>query len=551
MVGARGRRREATPRPCETSLNDASEAPATRMPHDASPSPPWYPFLASAYLVIGLAAANGGELIDPTELYWPLLISLSITLGVWLISGLVTKDRSKRALLTLVGVIVLEAFGRFAAALRNWPPVAEFGTDTVALPLAIISLVAFTDLIRRSRRQFGAMSHYLNIVAGILLVWSGGQFLWNTRAGRDAAPMKSVARSDSLMAQPTSAKPDFFLIVLDKYTGAHSLLANYGFDDSHFLDFLKQTGFVVPGTARANYNHTSLALAAMLNWQYLDTLAAGLGRDNRNWGAVYPLIEDNRVSRTLKQAGYKFIFFPTAFAATERNRHADEQLPDPKAMTREFRSVWLDTTILPPLLQSICPLLGCSSESVPYAPESATSLDWKFRRIPELATRTEPVFVFAHLTVPHEPYLYDAQCDHRTPYWPDRDDGAEALKVKAAYIDQIRCINAKVERLVTEILTRTRRETIIVLQADHGHGRLGRYQPALDKASPSQVAERTDIFAAYYLPDAARGLISDSIGPVNAIRAIMRHYYSMPLPPLPEETFWSSQDYPYAFTQVR
>jgi hypothetical protein len=383
----------------------------------------------------------------------------------------------------------------------------------------------------------------------MLLLWSGGRYLWNMGTTRDALPMSSLPKAHAESGHPSNSKPHFFLIVLDKYTGPRSLQSNFGLDDTQFLQFLEQKGFVVPRTARANYNHTFLALAAMLNWQYLDTLVTALGRDNQSWRAAYPVIEDNRVARALKENGYRFIFFPTAFPMTKRNRYADEQLPERTNTSREFESVWLRTTILLPVLEGICPLIGCSSGR--YVPESAAAMDWKFQRIAELAENREPVFVFAHLTIPHEPYIYDARCGHRDPYIPERDDGPEAGRVKAAYVDQVRCTNQKVERLVTDILSRARRQTIIVLQADHGHGRLGQDQPALKDALPWQVAERTDIFAAYFLPDHPAGLLSDSIGPVNAIRAIMRHYYWMPLPPLPEKTFWSSTARPYAFTRIR
>jgi hypothetical protein len=45
-------------------------------------------------------------------------------------------------------------------------------------------------------------------------------------------------------------------------------------------------------------------------------------------------------------------------------------------------------------------------------------------------------------------------------------------------------------------------------------------------------------------------LIYDSIGPVNAMRAVMRFYYGVDLPPLPEASYWSSDDHPYEFTRV-
>jgi len=123
--------------------------------------------------------------------------------------------------------------------------------------------------------------------------------------------------------------------------------------------------------------------------------------------------------------------------------------------------------------------------------------------------------------------------------------------VKAAYIAQVQCVNRKVEELVTRIIRNSRRPVVIMLQADHGHALLGRDVPALADVSPAQIAERTDIFAAYLLPGAPRNLVSDSIGPVNAMRAVMRYYYGFDLPPLEEASYWSSARQPYAFTKVR
>ena len=46
-------------------------------------------------------------------------------------------------------------------------------------------------------------------------------------------------------------------------------------------------------------------------------------------------------------------------------------------------------------------------------------MDWKFERMSELAGESElPTFVLAHLSLPHEPFLYHADCSHRDLYWP-------------------------------------------------------------------------------------------------------------------------------------
>jgi len=503
-----------------------------------------YPFLAAIYPVVALASANAGELVRLRDLVRPLAISVVAALAAWLLSRMVTQDRHGRAFLAFIAAIVFSTAGYAAAFLNRWVPLGLALLLVAAPPVAVAAILA-----KRGRISFHPLTRYLNVVLAILLLWCVASFAWRLRPGKSVARLEDF---QSMSAADTShgPKPHFFLIILDQYTGARSLNTNYGFDNTPFERVLESYGFVVPRAARANYVHTFLALGAMLNWEYLDDVADRLGRGNRDWAAAYPLVEDNRTWRLLHRLGYRFVFLPTALPATDHNRYADLQLPDPSQLTREFESVWLRGTILLPMLESVCPAVGCLSSSIPYVPESAQSIDWKFATIPSLAESDKPLFVLAHLTVPHEPYLYDADCSHRKPYWPMEAKKSEEAAVTGAYVAQVQCVNLKVEELVRGILGRSTRPAIIVLQADHGYGRPGVGRTPLSRLDPKRVEERTDIFAAYRLPGAPPGLIYDSIGPVNAMRAVMRFYYGVDLPPLPEASYWSPDDHPYQFTRV-
>lgn len=512
-----------------------------------------YPFLAAVYPILALAATNDGELVQLSDLVKPCMIALSAAALAWLLSRLVTRDIHRRALVTVVAVGIFSGYGYGAEFLGRWP-LAETATPVLMfLPLAYAILFA-----RRVHVSLLPLTRYLNIVVAILVTWMSGSFLWRLRPMNRPLTFRDIpTQRHSARDIGADTRPHFFLIVLDKYTGHRSLVTNYGFDNTPFEHKLEEEGFFVPRAARANYVHTFLALAAMLNWQYLDDVAKQLGRENTSWVVAYPLIEDNRTWRALRRLGYRFAFLPSALPATAHNQYADIQLPDPSQLTHEFEAVWLRGTVLSPTLRLVCALrlawedFACSEGALPYVPESATSLDWKFQAIPSLARSKQPVFVLAHLTVPHEPYLYDAQCHHRDPYWPSTDSGSQALAVKAAYGAQLQCINRKVEQLVKAIPQESTRPSIILLQSDHGHGRLGRDQPALTDATKAQVDERVDVFAAYLLPNAPLGLVYDSISPVNAMRAIMRHYYGFDLPPLVDASYWSSSQRPYHFTRIR
>ena len=505
-----------------------------------------YPFLATCYPVLALAQSNGGELVRPADLIKPLLISLVAAGTAWLLSGLVTRDPDRRALVTFLAVVVFSAFGYEVDFVGTLVPIYA-----VASVLAVLPLGAAIVLARRTRADLAWLTRYLNVVFAVLLVWTGGTFLWRLRPADQTLALENPATPVAQAPGARDSLPDLFVIILDKYTGPRSLEANYGFDNTPFERALERQGFVVPRNARANYMHTFLALAAMLNWQYLDDVARRLGPENPSWTVAYPLIEDNQTWRALHRLGYRFVFMPSALPATDHNRYADLLVPDPRRLSHEFEAVWLRGTALLPVLEWTCARFKCSGGALPYVPETAASYDWKFQMIPGLASAQQPVFLFAHLTVPHEPYVYDAECRHREPYWPRTDSGSSEPAVKAAYLAQLQCVNRKVERLVADIISASRRPVVIMLQADHGHALLGRDVPPLADVTPTQVAERTDIFAAYRLPGAPRSLVSDSVGPVNAMRAVMRYYYGFDLPPLEEASYWSSAQRPYAFTRVR
>jgi hypothetical protein len=388
----------------------------------------------------------------------------------------------------------------------------------------------------------------LNLFAILLAIYSSARVIWDASLsdGGDTT-LAPISPGD---VEESAHRPDIYLLLLDKYTGSRLLASHYGFDNGPFESALRRRGFIVPPSARANYIHTSLALASMLNLEYLNDLPTRFGEDNDRWPLVYPMVEYNRLAAFLRRLGYRYVFFPSAFPPTRQSQIADAQLPSPSQIRPEFEAVWLATTPLPYLYEKSCRLLGCTVSRFPYVPESAGLLDWKFDQLSGLAGATRPMFVFAHLTLPHEPFVYRSNCDHRVPYWPV-DDKRDTLAIKQAYIEQIECLNAKVLTLVDSLRRRSRTPPVILLQSDHGNGRLGRVAPDLEDAAGWQVAERVGIFAAYFLPGVPRGAVSDSISPVNATRLVLRHYFSADLPALVDATYWSGWERPYRFTRIR
>lgn len=516
----------------------------------------FYPFLVALYSVLALAAANFAE-VWPRDLIVPIATSLFIAVEAWVIGRLVTRNRQLGGLVALAIVAWFVWYDYVRQAYSREPWLQPLSVPHFAVPLILLAFLAIPYIIaQRFSGHLARITRSLNITAAILVTMSGAALIRGWDVGLQWAEKPAVAdsaRADPpYSAVPANARPDIYIIVLDKYTGSRSLKANYGYENSFFEDSLRRAGFYIPADPHSNYVHTHLALSAFLNWQLLGDRPPDLSANDGALLLDYAAIEDNRTWRYLRGLGYRFIFSPSAYPATARNRYADLQLPSPSKIVGEFATVWSRKTLLAPISRWLCMSFGCNRGSgFPYTPAPASVIDWKFDHLGQLPDSAGPIFVFAHFALPHEPYIYYSDCTHREPYWPESDSGKEETLVRKAYIQQVECTNRKVLSLTSELIRRSKRPPIIILQADHGHGRLGRDFASLEDAGAERVAERTDIFAAYYLPGHPHGVVYDSITPVNVLPRVFNHYFDAHIPLQPDATFWSTWDEPFKFTRIR
>jgi hypothetical protein len=502
-----------------------------------------HPFLFALYFVLTLAASNPNDLTGWSDLAWPILVSLLVCGFLCLMGFALTRAPQKAALLGFLWFVAFAVYGYVAETLRAAGTLGLIGGELGLGVLFLLALFGPSVAISRSARRLDPANRYLSLVALLLVAYTSVRLcrgLFRDQFASATLPLPAV----SFDPATNRTRPDIYLIVLDKYTGGEVLEQHFGFDNSEFEAFLRSRGFVVPRSSQANYPLTLPALASMLNLDYLENLPRDL--------SLFDLIENNRLAAFLKAQGYRFIFFPTRYRLTFRSRAADVEVAAPKEVLTEFAAVWAATTMLPELLSGVCTLAGCDEGRFLARAQAADIMDWKFQRMKDLAGEGEggPTFVLAHLLLPHEPYLYHADCSHRDPYWPVGFGLRRDAAANRGYLDQIRCANRKLTILVDSLLTRSSLPPVILLQADHGHGRSGKLR-GLDKMSPYQVRERMSVFSAYLLPGAPGATVTDSVTPVNAVRLVLRRYFGAELPPLEDASYWWVEDQPHDVVRVR
>jgi hypothetical protein len=499
-----------------------------------------HPFLVAIWFVLTLAAANVSALRGWQDLTWPICISLGVCTGSWIVGFAVTRNADKASLISLLWIVAFSIFGYVAEPLHSADVPAQIGGEPVLGALFILALFGPTLAVSRMGRRLEPVNRYLSLVAAALVGYTTARVFLGLRddPGIVVPPsLPHIPDSRGLAGE----LPDIYLLVLDKYTAGEVLADHFGYDNSGFEEFLRSRGFVLPRHARSNYPTTQLALTSMLNLDYIQNLARP--------HLLNDPIENNRLAGFLKREGYRFVFFPTPYEFTSKNRHADLQLPPPREIAGEFRAAWERTTPLPELVRAGCAVAGCQPGRFRATPESAELMDWKFGQLSGLAGHPRPTFVFAHLVLPHEPFLYRPDCSHRDPYWPINAGRVGDEKATRAYLDQISCVNRKVSALVDSILARSRRPAVILLQSDHGHGRIGR-TVTLEEVDGYRLKERMAAFTAYRFPGLDPGSVGDSITPVNAMRLMLRHYFGAALPPVEDVSYWSSETHPLQFDRI-
>lgn len=333
---------------------------------------------------------------------------------------------------------------------------------------------------------------------------------------------------------PSTELPNIYYIILDGYGREDVLRDSYQFDNRGFLESLRKRGFYVADQSRPNYSQTALSLSSSLNMRYLNDL--GLEAHSTRW-PLHDMIEGSEVTRCLKQHGYKAVALQSGCPLTECPSF-DRYISICPLMLDDFQLACFDTSCFCPLQYLVsCWTGSCYSShrrlllgdltAIPHATENSRS----------------PCFVFAHLLLPHPPFVFDAQGNPVEPamhIFGSRWDHRQ-------YSDQVAFANTQLTTLVDKILSSSRRPSLIVLQGDHGPGTEWFPQKV---SLAERLRQRFGILNAIYLPPGVNVGLYATMTPVNTFRMILDHYFRTNLGRLEDRCYFSEYASPYAFADV-
>jgi hypothetical protein len=503
---------------------------------------PFYPFLLAAWPALALAAQNPDEIGGVADLAIPIAFGLAAAAAGWLLAATLTRDAYRRAAVAAACVAWWWGFRTLVNAAR----VAPLGPDGLAVwwAVGLLAAAAFI-MLRRLPPKFAGATRFLNLLSVFLLLLPTASLFVRKSGGGHVQSSATAPPLPHTLAHGV-ARPSVYLVILDGYTGRESLARHYGFDNRAFEEALEQRGFVLPARFRANYTGTTLAVSAILNWDYIQSFAPELEKVIDR-GSIIPFTEESRTWRFFAQAGYHILYVPAYLGMSGRNRYASARFTPEET---DFSVAWRAMT---PISSATRWLRRHGVGVRPIQDESAQAKvhDRRFEVIAEAARLREPVFAFGHFLLPHEPYVYASDCGHlEQPIWPWHDRTIPMEVDTRAYLDQLSCTNRKVLDLVDRIFAESQDPPIVLLLSDHGRSSMRFGVLPLEQTSERDVVERLDNFGAFFVPAPLRDTFRNTRTPVGAMRTLMRGVFGVPLPELEEASYWSSTRRPFAFEKV-
>jgi hypothetical protein len=460
----------------------------------------------------------------------PLILSLIVAGLLVLIFYLVYRDWRRTALISTIILILFFSYGHIYLLLKG----VEVGgfylfRHRTLIPIWIV--LATLAIWWASRRSINItpVTYTLNIVGLFLLILPVIQlvsFFVYSQVSQTNAEKNTSALNLKVGDQP----PDIYYIILDGYGRSDLLKSQFGYDNSDFLNSLRDQGFFVADCAQSNYAQTQLSLASSLNFNYIDALSNRFvpGSDDR--GGLDVLIHHGLVRQSLEKAGYTTVAFATGFLATELS-DADYFLGPQRSIgeLNEFESLLMETTFAR-LIQDSNRFGMENSGSELYRERTLFTLD----KLDKLSYIKGPKFVFVHLVIPHPPYVFGPTGGPVEA----ADVGTTRTQQGAShYRDQAFYVSNRMKEIVPKIIANSARPPIIVIQGDHG--------PTV----PSGPQARMRNLNVYFLPGANKSLYS-TITPVNTFRVIFNNYFGQNLQLLNDVSLYSDYEDPFNFKVI-
>jgi hypothetical protein len=487
-----------------------------------------HPVLFAAYPVLFLWSQNVAE-ADPADIVVPLLVTTGAAAVLTLLLGLVLGDVRRAAIAVTPVIVGLLVYGHAARVGQSYHVpvlVQQAAWVTVIVIGAVLALRLSAPRVQRLGAGLTRVAAILIVITLVLIV--PAQLGGGVGAG--------LAADDAALATTTSApRRDVYWFIFDRYGSDRSLELQYGVHND-LTPWLREHGFTVPGSY-ANYVKTSLSLATTMQMTHLADMSGVPGPASRSHAFLYAQIRSSLVARQFQALGYRYVNIGSWWEPTRSSPLADENLHTPGPS--EFESSLIEASALPALLRRAGVVVDARER---HWENNQFGLD------AALGMRDEPgpKFVFAHILLPHPPYVHAVDGSFRTRA------ASRGVPRERLFADQLAYGNSRIREIVDGLLALPEPDRpIIILQADEGP-EMPQYTATStttwdwNEATTEELEIKFGILNAWFVPGDRPVGLYDGQTSINTFPLLFRDYFGLDYPLLPDRVFASRRyDLPY------
>ena len=455
-----------------------------------------------------------------SNIFTPLLYCLVFAGFIFSIFYFIIKRKENVGVLTSTFIFLFFSYGHV---------IIEFGKSYKNLIIGIWLLIFISIVILSIKKSFKKINPALNFISVFLLIFLLFDILKNPKLIKLVDTPIKISEKTTNTALNKNLR-DIYFIVPDRYPAQEVLSKYYGFDNSQFISYLKEKGFVIADKSHSVYPTTTMSLGSELNMKFLNDFTAQYGTETSDFKPVVSLLRNNRVGQILKEKGYTYLNLGSWWHVTQRIDVADVNFNSKGLVNDEFIVRFLETTMFSEFSDVLLP----ENLRLNHRNEQRKTADFQSEKIKEIVEMKSPKFVFIHMILPHPPYVFDKNCKFLKEKFTDSRTEIENYK------DQIQCANKKLKAMIDLIFEKSKRPPIFILQADEGPHPIKSPLPKDNdwkNADNIALEEKFKIFTALYFPDIDQTIIPNNISPVNTFRFIFNNYFGENFEYLPNKTF--------------
>lgn len=513
-----------------------------------------HPFLFAIFPVMFLYSENI-HLLPITEIILPSIIVVGLSTIAYFSMSFILKNKIKAAFLVTLFLIIFFSYGHIyniinAADLDNF----DISRHRYLLIIFSVSLIFGIIYFLKTKRKLDNINTITNVIScaiiGIILFnvsidvtqdnfFGSAKLSENEKylgVGIDKTQFDSSSIQDEKLIQKnlddaSNRPPDIYYIILDEYGSNNALKKFFEYDNSEFTSFLEENGFFVVSESYANYPTTLQSLSASLNMEYVNYLTEKVGIESKNFRMLNQILSDNKVMQKLHVEGYNIINMGSLWGSNNGFKHVNANVCEFKEINRDSLLRELLQTSMISYLQEMW-TYEVSRDRVSCIFDELSTLDQEY---------SNPKFVFAHIMLPHAPYIFGPNGEAVTPHSPLDN---KPWDPKKAHIDQIKFANKQILILVDTLLSQNS-NSIMIIQGDTGSAFKSRDNPSEDL-----IIERMSNLNAIYFPNGNYEAFSEYATPVNSFRIIFNEFFDANYTLLEDRMYWSISNKPYDHKDV-